>query len=133
LYCAIEKVRNENIHGTDAIVEAHRDVGAETRAVIERIGGTMPEDLPTEPSIRPLLDQQARRRKKAIQQAGPTLFDTLPTPTHDATDKYIIHTMKPIPTAKTRPLAYSARGLVIHFDGLVKIEIFQRMRQIHRS
>ncbi|HUY78155.1 MAG TPA: DNA damage-inducible protein D [Ktedonobacterales bacterium] len=75
-----EKVRNENIHGTEAIVEAHYDVGTETRAAIERIGGTKPEDLPPEPSIRPLLDQQERRRKKAIQQAGPTLFDALPAP-----------------------------------------------------
>ena len=78
-----EKVRNEDIHGTNAIVEAHHDVAAETRAVIERIGGTAPEDLPAEPSIRPLLDQQARHRKKAIQQTGPTLFDALPDPDND--------------------------------------------------
>jgi DNA-damage-inducible protein D len=73
------KVRNEQIHGTDAIVDAHYEVGAETRTVIERIGGTPPEDLPAEPSIRPMLDQQARQRRKQLpQQDGPSLFDALP-------------------------------------------------------
>ena len=73
------KVRNEEIAGTEAIVGAHYEVGAETRTVIERIGGTMPEELPAEPSIRPMLDQQTRRIKKQLpQQDGPTLFDALP-------------------------------------------------------
>jgi DNA-damage-inducible protein D len=73
------KVRNEEIEGTEAIVGAHYEVGSETRTVIERIGGTMPEELPTEPSIRPMLDQRARQSKKQLlQQAGPTLFDALP-------------------------------------------------------
>lgn len=73
------KVRNEQICGTEAIVDAHHSVGAETRAVIERIGGTKPEELPAEPSIRPVLNQQERRRKRALTpQEGPTLFDALP-------------------------------------------------------
>lgn len=73
------KVRNEQIQGTDAIVGAHYEVGAETRTVIERIGGTMPEELPAEPSIRPVLDQRERQSKKRLrQQDGPTLFDALP-------------------------------------------------------
>jgi DNA-damage-inducible protein D len=72
------KVRNEQLHGTDAIVDAHHEVGAETRTVIERIGGTPPEELPAEPSIRPLLTQLERQRKKQLpQQAGPSLFDAL--------------------------------------------------------
>jgi DNA-damage-inducible protein D len=76
------KVRNEQIHGTDAIVDAHYEVGAETRTVIARIGGTPPEELPAEPSIRPLLEQQTRQRKKQLpQQDGPSLFDALPPST----------------------------------------------------
>lgn len=72
-------MRNEQIQGTDAIVGAHYEVGAETRTVIERIGGTMPEELPAEPSIRPMLNQRDRRSKKQLlQQDGPTLFDALP-------------------------------------------------------
>jgi DNA-damage-inducible protein D len=76
------KVRNEQLHGTDAIVDAHHEVGTETRIVIKRIGGTPPEELPAEPSIRSLLDQQARQRKKQLpQQDGPSLFDALPPST----------------------------------------------------
>ncbi|WIG59105.1 MAG: DNA-damage-inducible protein D [Ktedonobacterales bacterium] len=72
------KVRNEQIRGSDAIVGAHYEVGAETRTVIERIGGTKPEELPAEPSIRPLLAQRERQSKKQLpQQDGPTLFDDL--------------------------------------------------------
>ncbi|HEY7341319.1 MAG TPA: DNA damage-inducible protein D [Ktedonobacterales bacterium] len=73
------KLRNEEIEGTEAIVGAHYEVGAETRTVIEHIGGTMPEELPAEPSIRPMLDQRARRSKKHLpRQDSPTLFDALP-------------------------------------------------------
>ncbi len=74
------KVRNEQIQGTDAIVGAHYEVGAETRTVIERIGGTMPEELSAEPSLRPMLSQRERQDKKRLpQQDSPTLFDALPS------------------------------------------------------
>jgi len=53
-----QKIRNEPIRETDHIMQAHYEVGAETRGVIQRTGGTLPEDLPAEPSIRPLLDQR---------------------------------------------------------------------------
>jgi DNA-damage-inducible protein D len=76
-----QKIRNEDLHGTDSIVSAHYEVGAETRGVIQRTGGTLPEDLPAEPSIRPLLDQRARARKREVTtQEGPSLFDALPDP-----------------------------------------------------
>jgi DNA-damage-inducible protein D len=76
-----QKIRNEDIHGTDPIVQAHYEVGAETRGVIQRTGGTLPEDLPAEPSIRPLVDLRARGRKREVTtQDGPSLFDALPDP-----------------------------------------------------
>lgn len=56
----------------------------ETRQLIDRIGGTPPEDLPPEPSIRPLLDQQARHQRRLFATTAsdaPTLFDTVPDPT----------------------------------------------------
>lgn len=81
-----EKVRNEGIHGEEEVTSAHYEVGAETRSLIARVGGTMPEDLPPEPSIRPLLDRQRREHKKAPQQTGPSLFDALPAPAPDAGD-----------------------------------------------
>lgn len=57
------------------MIAAHFEVGRETRNTIERIGGTRPEDLPPEPSIRPLLEPQTRRRKQVGAPDAPTLFD----------------------------------------------------------
>ena len=70
-----QKLRNERLRGQSAIINAHFEVGHETRQTIERIGGTRPEDLPLEPSIRPVLDKSARQRKKLSPPEGPTLFD----------------------------------------------------------
>lgn len=70
-----QKLRNEQVRGQDAIINAHFEVGHETRQTIERIGGTRPEDLPPEPSIRPVLDKSARQRKKLPPPGGPPLFD----------------------------------------------------------
>ena len=41
------KLRRENIQGKENANQAHYDVGKEVRNTIERLGGTMPEDLPT--------------------------------------------------------------------------------------
>ena len=41
------KLRRENIQGKANANQAHYDVGKEVRNTIERLGGTMPEDLPT--------------------------------------------------------------------------------------
>lgn len=55
------KLRRENIQGKANANQAHYDVGKEVRNTIERLGGTMPEDLPTpEKSIQQL--EQARRK-----------------------------------------------------------------------
>lgn len=70
-----QKIRNEAIQGQERVIAAHFEVGRETRNTIERIGGTMPEDLPAEPSIRPLVAARIRPRKKLIAPEGPTLFD----------------------------------------------------------
>lgn len=54
------KLRRENIQGKANANQAHYDVGKEVRNTIERLGGTMPEDLPTpEKSIQQL--EQAQR------------------------------------------------------------------------
>jgi len=49
----------------------HHQIGVEVRQTIERIGGTMPEKLPT-PSESV---QQLRRREEKRLQSGPTLWD----------------------------------------------------------
>ena len=58
------KLDHEGIIGQTAAMEAHKQVGQEIRGVIERSGGTMPEDLPAEPSIKPLI--KGRRRKNEL-------------------------------------------------------------------
>jgi len=70
-----QKIRNEEILGQERVIAAHFEVGRETRNTIERIGGTRPEDLPPEPSIRPLLETRTRRQKKLPSPDAPALFD----------------------------------------------------------
>lgn len=74
-----EKIRNEQICGTEPIIATHHEVGSKTRdLIVNQLGSRPPEELPPEPSIRPLLAQRARHEKQALQQDGPTLFDTPP-------------------------------------------------------
>jgi len=53
-----ERLTKETIKGELAASQAHLEVGAEVRASIKRIGGTMPEDLPPEPSIKKLANRK---------------------------------------------------------------------------
>lgn len=56
------KLRRENIQGKSNANQAHYSVGKEVRNTIQRLGGTMPEDLPTpEKSI-----QQIEREQKKL-------------------------------------------------------------------
>ena len=62
---AESKLRRENIHGADAARDAHYIVGREVRSAIERVGGTMPEDLPTpDKSISQIEREQLNALKK---------------------------------------------------------------------
>ena len=70
-----QKVTNERIQGQEALIGAHYEVGSETRDLITRLGGTKPEDLPAEPSIRSLLDQQSRRRTRITEAQQLSLLD----------------------------------------------------------
>lgn len=55
------KLRRENIQGKENANKTHFDVGKEVRSTIERLGGTMPEDLPTpEKSIQQLEKEQKK-------------------------------------------------------------------------
>ena len=42
-----QKLKNDNIKGESNANKTHYDVGSEVRNTIKRLGGTMPEDLPT--------------------------------------------------------------------------------------
>ena len=58
-----EKLRRENIQGKPKANQAHFEVGKKVRQTIEELGGTMPENLPSEESILKL----EREEKKKIQ------------------------------------------------------------------
>lgn len=47
-----EKLRRENITGKERANMTHYEVGAKVRQTIKELGGTMPENLPTEESIK---------------------------------------------------------------------------------
>lgn len=51
---AEDKIVRENIQGEQKAVQAHRKVGEHVRQTIKDLGGTMPEELPAEPSIKRL-------------------------------------------------------------------------------
>lgn len=58
------KLKRENIQGKDNANQAHFDVGQEVRNTIKRLGGTMPEDLPTpEKSIKQIEREQGNLGK----------------------------------------------------------------------
>jgi DNA-damage-inducible protein D len=80
------KLRSGEVVGENAAIRTHHQAGKEIREAIERFGGPMPEDLPAEPSIKPLIDDRQRaKRKTMVQKAQPqlTMFndaeDTQPT------------------------------------------------------
>ena len=58
------KLRREETKGKEAANQTHFSVGKEVRDTIERLGGTMPEDLPTpEKSIQQLEKKQQKKLK----------------------------------------------------------------------
>ena len=70
-----EKLRKDNIIGAEKATSTHYAVGREVRKAIEKIGGTMPEDLPTpEKSIQQIEKEQMERLKKKAK-AGKIMLD----------------------------------------------------------
>lgn len=58
-----EKLRRENIKGKQNANITHFNVGKKVRKTIEELGGTMPENLPTEESIK-LIDKKDKKKLK---------------------------------------------------------------------
>ena len=70
-----EKLRKDSIIGAEKATSTHYAVGREVRKAIEKIGGTMPEDLPTpEKSIQQIEKEQMERLKKKAK-AGKIMLD----------------------------------------------------------
>ncbi|WP_139492606.1 DNA damage-inducible protein D [Brevibacillus dissolubilis] len=59
-----EKLRRDNIQGKSNANNTHFEVGQKVRQTIKELGGTMPEDLPTEESIK----RVERRIKKQLNE-----------------------------------------------------------------
>lgn len=62
----------QNIQGEEALNETHAQVGREIRETIARLGGTMPEDLPTpRKSTKQLEEEERRHRTKGMDLFPP--------------------------------------------------------------
>lgn len=70
-----EKLRKDEVDNAKTATSIHYSVGKEVHSAIEKIGGTMPEDLPTpEKSIQEIeKEQMARLKEKA--KAGKLMLD----------------------------------------------------------
>ncbi|MBI4823662.1 MAG: DNA damage-inducible protein D [Nitrospirae bacterium] len=53
-----EKLIRDSINNERGAINTHQKVGAEVRATIKKLGGTMPEDLPAEESIKKLTSKR---------------------------------------------------------------------------
>lgn len=56
-----EKLKRENIKGKQKANQTHYEVGKKVRQTIKELGGTMPEELPTEESIKKI---ESEKKKK---------------------------------------------------------------------
>ncbi len=57
-----EKLKREGVHGQQKAIDVHEQVGHEVRDAIRRIGGTMPENIPSAEHIK----QVEKRVKSAV-------------------------------------------------------------------
>jgi len=62
-----EKLRIEGIKGEQRAIDTHLAVGKRVRQAIKDIGGTMPEHLPAEPSIKKLAAKKAKILKAPVE------------------------------------------------------------------
>ena len=60
-----EKLKRENIKGNQKANQTHFEVGQKVRQTIKELGGTMPEDLPSEASIKKLEHNPKKVNKKS--------------------------------------------------------------------
>lgn len=70
-----EKLRKDEIVGAKAATVTHYKVGKEVRRAIEKIGGTMPEDLPTPEKSIQQIEKEQIARLKAKAKAGKLMLD----------------------------------------------------------
>jgi DNA-damage-inducible protein D len=59
-----EKLKRDNVNSERDAINTHLDVGREVRQTIKKLGGTMPENLPPEPSLKKIKSEQRQRLPK---------------------------------------------------------------------
>ena len=70
-----EKLRKDNIDNASEATAVHYSVGKEVREAIEKIGGTMPEDLPTPDKSISQLEKEHMKRLKEKAKNGQLMLD----------------------------------------------------------
>src|SRR5260221_1855314 len=68
----MDKLQHKGVTDKTVANQTHYGVGREVRSAIERIGGTMPEDLPTPAESIQELERREQKRLEAERQ--PSLF-----------------------------------------------------------
>ena len=70
-----EKLRKDEVDNAKTATSIHYSVGKEVRSAIEKIGGTMPEDLPTPEKSIQEIEKEQMARLKAKAKAGKMMLD----------------------------------------------------------
>ena len=70
-----EKLRKDEVDNAKTATSVHYSVGKEVRSAIEKIGGTMPEDLPTPEKSIQEIEREQMARLKAKAKAGKLMLD----------------------------------------------------------
>ena len=70
-----EKLRKDEVQGAGKATSVHYTVGKEVRTAIEKIGGTMPEDLPTPEKSIQQIEKEQMARLKAKANKGKLMLD----------------------------------------------------------
>ncbi len=70
-----EKLRKDSVKGAEKATSIHYNVGKEVRTAIRKIGGTMPEDLPTPEKSIQQIEQEQMARLKAKAKKGKIMLD----------------------------------------------------------
>ena len=63
-----QKLKRDNIQGESKAKETHYEVGQEVRNTIKRLGGVMPEELPTpKKSLKEIAKEKSKQEKIGIK------------------------------------------------------------------
>ena len=70
-----EKLRKDEVDNAKTATSVHYSVGREVRTAIEKIGGTMPENLPTPEKSIQQIEKEQMARLKAKAKKGKLMLD----------------------------------------------------------